>query len=249
MAEDVTKRSNRDQFGERMKKKYPDRDYSDDEELFGQINADYDDYDNQLNGYRERENKLTELFTKDPRGAEFLTDMAKGKDPWLAVINRLGIDGVTDLINDPSKQEKYAEENRKYVERLAKSKKLDEEYEKNLASSLETLSKIQEENGLSDDEIDAAYDLVIKMANDTVVGKISEEAVMMALKAVNHDKDVSAANEEGVVAGKNAKIEERLRKPRRGDGTPNLGGANNTPTRNDSPKRKQNIFDIAKGAL
>lgn len=241
--------SKRDQFSERLKKKYPDREYADDEALFGQINDDYDEYDNQLNGYKEREGKLTDLFTKDPRSAEFLTDMARGKDPWLSVINRLGIDGVTDLINDPSKQEEYAEENKKYMERLAKSKKLDEEYEQNLAQSLETLSKVQQEQGLSDETVDAAYDLIFKIVNDAVLGVISEDTVNMALKAVNHDNDVATASEEGIVAGKNAKIEEKLRKPKTGDGTPNLAGSNNAATRKKANNRPKNIFEEAKGAL
>ena len=50
MAENQTQsvpaKSKRDLFGERLKKKYPDRDYADDEALFGQINDDYDQYDN-----------------------------------------------------------------------------------------------------------------------------------------------------------------------------------------------------------
>ena len=45
-------KSKRDQFKERMKGKYPDRDFEDDEVFFGQINDDYDDYDKQLSGYK-----------------------------------------------------------------------------------------------------------------------------------------------------------------------------------------------------
>ena len=54
MAEEKQVKSRRDQFGERLKKKYPDREYADDEALFGQINDDYDEYDNKLSGYEER---------------------------------------------------------------------------------------------------------------------------------------------------------------------------------------------------
>ncbi len=35
MAEEKQVKSRRDQFGERLKKKYPDREYADDEALFG----------------------------------------------------------------------------------------------------------------------------------------------------------------------------------------------------------------------
>lgn len=67
----------------------------------------------------------------------------------------------------------------------------------------------------------------------------------MALKAINHDADIAAASQEGEIRGKNAKAEAQLRKPKRGDGTPALAGANNAPA---PQKRKGSIFDVADGA-
>lgn len=246
MAENQNIKSRREQFSERLKKKHPENEYADDEALFGQIYDDYDDYDKKLGEYSDREKKLTDLMVADPRAAEFLTDMAKGKDPWLAVINRLGIDGVTDLINDPNKQEAYAEENKKYVERLAKNKKLDEQYEENLAKSLDLLADVQQKQGLSDETIDAAYDLINKIANDAVLGIVSPETFEMALKAVNHDADVQNASEESLIAGRNERAEEKLRKPKHGDGTAALNGSNNAPTRKN---KQQSIFGLAEEAM
>lgn len=245
MAENQTQaptKSRREQFGERLKQKYPDREFADDEALFGQIDDDYADYDNRLNDYKKREQSLTELFAKDPRNAQFITDMAKGNDPWIAVIERLGIDGITDLMNDPEKQEAYAEANRKYVERLAKEKSLEEEYQKNFAESMRLLETIQKERQLGDETVDAAMDLVMRIANEAIVGKFTEETINMALNAVSHDADVQNARDEGTVAGRNAKIDERLRKPDKGDGQPNLAGSNNAPTRKSSGR---SMFDLA----
>ena len=242
MADAQAPKSKRDLYMERLKTKYPDREFADDEALYEQANADYEDYDNQINGYKDKESKLTSLFSKDPRNAQFITDMAKGNDPWLAVINRLGIDGITDLLNDPSKQKAYAEENQKYVERLAKEKSLEEEYQKNLSESLAMLDKIQTEQGLSDETIDAAYDLVIRIANEAVLGKFSEETMAMALKAVSHDADVQTAASEAEVRGKNAKVEERLRKQKGGDGTSPLAGTNNMPAQS---RQNKSIFNLA----
>ncbi|MCF0244878.1 MAG: hypothetical protein HUK06_08890 [Bacteroidaceae bacterium] len=242
MADAQAPKSKRDLYMERLKTKYPDREFADDEALYEQANADYEDYDNQINGYKDKESKLTSLFSKDPRNAKFITDMAKGNDPWLAVINRLGIDGITDLLNDPSKQKAYAEENQKYVERLAKEKSLEEEYQKNLSESLAMLDKIQTEQGLSDETIDAAYDLVIRIANEAVLGKFSEETMAMALKAVSHDADVQTAASEAEVRGKNAKVEERLRKQKGGDGTSPLAGTNNMPAQS---RQNKSIFNLA----
>lgn len=247
MAEETKPRSRRESMTERLRQKYPDRELADDEALFGQISDDYDEYDNALNGYKDRESKLTEMFSKDPRNAQFITDMARGEDPWINVIKRLGIDGITDLLNDPNKQEAYAQANQEYVEKLAEENALEEEYKKNLHASLELLEKIQKERGLNDDQIDAAYDLINSIASDAVLGKLSEQTIDMALKAINHDSDVESANNEGMIAGKNAKAEEKLRKPNKGDGTPNLQGSNNSPS-NKQQGRKKSIFDWAEEA-
>lgn len=240
-------KSKRDLFGERLKKKYPDREYADDEELFGQISDDYDDYDNQLNQYKERESRLTDLLSNDDRAAQFISDMAKGNDPWLAVIERLGIDGITDLMNDPSKQEAYAEANKKYVERLAKQKSLEEEYQNNMRNvTFPMLEKMKKERGISDDTLDAAWEYLHHVAEAAIRGTFTEADIDMALKAVNHDADVENARTEGTVAGRNAKIDEKLRKPQTGDGTPNLAGSNNAPTRQG--KKPMSIFDYADAA-
>ncbi|EJX03106.1 hypothetical protein EVA_08797 [gut metagenome] len=247
MADETTPKNKRDGLTARLKKKYPDRDWPDDEALFGQISDDYDEYDQAIGRYKEQEGKLTDLFAKDPRNAQFLVDMARGDDPWIAVIKRLGVDGVTELINDPEKQEAYAKANQDYVDRLAEEQTIKKEYDKNFSESLQTLEKVQQEQGLDDDTIDAAYELIGRISNDATLGKISEETVLMALKAVKHDADVETASREGLIAGKNYKAEENLRKPKKGDGTPYLQGSNNAPTQGQR-KRRKNMFELANEA-
>mgnify|MGYP002623401306 CR=1 FL=1 len=230
-----------------MRTKYPEKKFEDEEELFGQIDDDLAASEEEIGKYKEREGKLAGIVGKDPRAARFLSDMANGKDPWLAVLERLGIDGVSDLINNPEKQEEYAEANRKYVERIAKEKSLGEEYEANFAESMKLLEQMQTERGLSDEQIDGAMDLIMKITNEAIMGKFTPETIDMALKAINHDAEVEAARAEGEVAGKNAKIDETLRKPKAGDGLPAMGGTNNGPTR-----RKQggtSLFDMAREAM
>ncbi len=245
MAEEKQVKSRRDQFGERLKKKYPDREYADDEALFGQISDDYDEYDKKLSGYEERERSLVDMFNRDPRSAEFITDMAQGKDPWSSLINRIGLDGVREMLDDPSKIDDFAASNKEYVERVAKQKSLEEEWEKNMKSTLAMLEQKQSELGLSDEQIDAAADWIKEVTNDAVMGIIRPETIDMALKAINHDADIAVAREEGEIKGRNTKAEARLRKPVRGDGTPTLAGANNAPA---PTKQKGSIFDIADGA-
>ena len=73
MPVNTTIKSNRERYEERVKSKYPDREFADEEALWGQVNDDYDGYDKEIASYRDREKALSDLFTSDPRSAAFLT--------------------------------------------------------------------------------------------------------------------------------------------------------------------------------
>ncbi len=243
MADNKEVKSKRDLFSDRMKGKYPDKQFDDDEALFGQINDDYDDYDKRLGEYQGREEAMSNLFTSDPRSAKFLTDWRNGKDPAIALVDMYGEDFVEDM-KDPAKREEVAAASKAYAERVAKEKKYQEQYDKNIEETRSTVEKLQQEEGLTDDEIDAAMEFLINIMKDGILGKFSAESIMMALKAINHDDDVDDASREGEVRGRNAKIQEQLRQGIRGDGLPQLGGKNSKPAK----KKPESIFDIAKEA-
>ena len=238
--------SKRDAMLERLKNRYPDKEFADDEAMYGQISDDFDQYDNDLNGYKEREASLVELFDKNPKAAQFVTDMAKGTDPWLAVIERLGIDGVMDLMNDPSKKAEYAAKNEEYIANVEKEKALAEEYEANKLETAALLDKIQAERALSDEMRDEVAAKIMRIAQDAIIGKVTRETVDMVLAALQHDADVENARSEGMLAGRNAKIDEKLRKREGGDGMPGMA-ADASP----APRRRGgfSLFDEARGAF
>lgn len=245
MAENNQVKSRRDQQLERLRKKYPDKKFEDDEEIYGQISDDYDQYEHDLDGYRGREKAMSDMFAADPRSAQFLADMHNGQDPVLGLVKNFGIE-IKDVLDNPEMQDKIAEANKEYVERVAKSKQLDEEYEKNMEVSLETLRQFQEERGMSDEQIDAVADAMLTVVKDGVMGKFSRETLEIFVNAINHDSDVANASEEGRVAGRNDKIVEGLRKQNKGDGTAPLNGKNGSGA--GKPKRSMNIFDFADAA-
>lgn len=238
-------KSKRDSFMERMKGKYPDREFADDEEIFGQISDDYDGYDKELSGYKEREKTFSDMFTSNPKSAALFMRWKNGGDPEVELIRHHGKDGIEAAINDPEKLDDIAAANKEYLERVAKEKELEELYQKNIRESLATLKRLSEENGISDDKIDDAWELLKKIVHDGVIGIFTEETVNLALKALSHDEDVANAGHEGEVRGKNTKINETLRKKEQGDGLAPLNGKNgDSGTKN----RNMNIFDFADAA-
>lgn len=246
MADNNEVKSRREAQLARLRKKYPEKKFEDDEEIYGQIFDDYDAYETELEGYKGREKTLSDMFAADPRSAQFLTDMHEGKDPVLGLVRNFGVE-IKDVLDDPEMQDKIAEANKDYVERVAKSKALDEEYDKNLDATLETLRKFQSEQGMSDEQIDKLFDYLLGIVRDGVMGKFSPETLEMARKALNYDTDVATAGEEGEIAGRNTKITEQLRKSKKGDGTSPLGGKNGQG--GGTRHKAQSMFDLANEAM
>ena len=234
--------SNRDRYTERLKAKYPDKEFADDVAIFGQINEDYDGYDKELSTYKEREKKLSDLFASNPRSAAFLTDWRNGEDPIVGLIRKFG-DDFKAALDDPEKQEALAAANKEYAKRIAKEGEYEEQYQKNISETYGTIEQVQKEDGLSDDEIDQAMEFLIGIMKDGLLGKFTSDSIRMAVKAIRHDSDVEAANHEGEIKGRNSKIQERLRKGERSDGTANLAGKNGGGNGNTRPDMDLGAID------
>lgn len=237
------KQSNRERAIARMRERYPDRDFADDEAAWGQVNTDYDDYDKELSGYKEREKSLTDMFGEDPRSARFITEWRNGSDPVVSLVRMYG-DDITEALNDPDKLEEIAAANKEFVERVAKEKELEDSYQQNLETSLSAIEQIQSEDGVSDEQVDAAMSWLIGIISDGVLGKFAPGTIRLALKAQGYDAAVADAAHEGELRGRNAKIEERLRKSHGGDGVSNLSGKNGSA----GGGRKASIFALAEEA-
>ncbi len=238
------KKSRRDMLRERLSKKHPDKSFDDDEVFAGQVSDDYDDYDKRLAEYQKNEQAVGDMFATDPRATTFLMEWKDGNDPIVALVRALGKDAV-EAADDPERQEEIAKANKEYIERINKSKELDKEYESNLQESLQTLADVQQQNGWTDNQIDAAFQQLFKIVDDAIMGKFSPETLQLVMNAQNYDQDVATAQQEGEVKGRNAKIEEKLRKAKSGDGTPQLNGKNGKVQRTPS---QQSIFSLASQA-
>ncbi len=246
MAENNPVRSRRDQHLERLRTKYPEKKFEDDEEIFGQISDDYDAFEAENGAMKEREKSLSNMFRENPQAAFILNDMREGKDPVTSLVRRLGIQ-VKDVMDDPAMQDKIEAANKEYLDRLAKSKQLDEEYERNMDTTLnKTLPEYQQQNGLSDDEIDAIGAAWVQIIREGIMGILSHETITLIANALNHDTDVANAQEEGEVAGRNTKIMEKMRNAKKGDGITNLNGRNGTPSQ--KANKKQSVFELAREA-
>ena len=213
-------KSKRDLALERLQSRHPDTQFADDEAIFGQIGEDYEDYDKRIAGYQERENAFAGMFGSDPRTANFLMDWKNGKDPLVEFARRFG----KDALEDESKLEEIAAANKEYLDRIAENERLEQEYQDNIAKSLDLASAFEQKHGLSEEEGNKVLDLISKISHDYITGVISEDTLELALKALNHDEDVDGAAREGEARGANKKIDEKLRKKGKTDTVPAVQG-------------------------
>lgn len=243
-----TPKTKRELALERMRAKYPEENFDDEEVLFERINGDYDDYDAQIkerdatiDKYKKDEQTLSDMFMSDPKAAQFMSSWRNGEDPRIALIREFG-DDIRDVLDDPKRQQEIAEANKEFAAKVAKNKELEKEYQSNLEQSLAYLDKLHDEDGVSDEEIDAIMTFIMTIVRDGMMGKFSPETIELAKKAVNYDNDVANAGEEGIIKGRNEKIEEKLRKRRQGDGVATLGGNGGAP----EPKKMPSLGALDK---
>lgn len=221
----------RDLYLESLKSRYPEKTFETDDDIFGQAIEDNENNERELNGFREREKGLSEMFKKDPRVARYFSGVRKGESPDIMLVRLYGKD-IVDAANDPAKMEEIAAANKEFVDRLAEEERLEKEYKENSAKSLAALA----ESGIADDDIDKALEHLAKMSVDFVKGTVTVDDVKMILNAINHDADVADATREGEVKGRNTRIVEKLRKQKAGDGLPNMAaGGNMTPKTPELP--------------
>ena len=221
-------KSKRDMTMERMKAKYPDRSYDDDEALFGQINDDYDEYDKKIAESQSREQAFSEMFHSNPKSARLMMEWKDGKDPVASLIRIYGKEEILGAIEDPARLEAIEEANKEFAERVARNDEYEAQYEKNFPESVQKLESWMKESGQTEEAVDNAVVVLSKICGDFIVGKFSPETIEMIIKAQNYDADIEQAQLEGEVAGRNSKIEEKLRKGKQGDGTVPLEGRNSS---------------------
>ncbi|MBD5421505.1 MAG: hypothetical protein HDR49_00530 [Bacteroides sp.] len=234
----------RERVRRRLAEKYPDRDLDDEDEYYNSLGEHLDSLDGRLHEYDEANKPLVDLIDKDPRSAAFLVDWMEGRNPAVSMIRNYGVD-LREMLDDENAQEEFSQAHAEFLERTARNRELEEEYNRNLGTSLDQIEAWKAEKGVGDEEAETIFDTLTAMMQNLIVGKIDPAMLDMALAAHRHDADVENARGQGEIAGRNAKIEEKLRKPksRRGDGIPALGSANAGAAR-----RPTSIFDLAREA-
>lgn len=239
--------TSRDRIRDRFVQKYPERDFNGENasnDLDDLIVSELEAYDKELEESRAQNKKMVDLFNRDPRSAGLLMDMAAGGDPITYLLTAFGPE-LMDALQSEEGRAKISESTSKYLERKASEEAGEQERMANYEKSIQDLAAYAEEKGLSDEQAIKIFEKVNQVGFDVIEGIYTRETFDMAYNAMNYTADVETARKEGEVAGRNAKIEEKLAKVEKPvDMPPAVGGQASSVAETRPKPNRSNMFGV-----
>lgn len=207
-----------EKFIEEFKKSHPEWDGTDPAEFQKLAAAEITRLRAEAEAARQREQAIAAMLEADPRAGAFLRNWSEGNDPAVELMRQFGPE-LREALDNPELQQRLAEANSEYLERLERERGLDSEFSSNIAESLAMVDRLGADRSLDDALLERAWEWLRKVTDDGIHGVVSEEAMLMAIKAVSHDADVAEARRAGEISGRNEAIDAHLRQCAAGDGT------------------------------
>ena len=232
-------KSKKDVFFARIKERYPDVDYDNEETVFETLNNDYDEKESRLAKYEEESAKLIDRMNEYPQLIGLLTGGDKNQNPITFIIENFGDDFKAALDSEEGRK-MFEDSYQKYLDKVAAAEKLNKEADDNLKVSLETLEELQKEKGYTDAQCKDIFEFLIKIGEEALVNNYSKESFEFAAKALNYDKDIEDAAHTAEIKGRNTAISEKLKAETQPDVPPTSSGAGSSIE--EQPAKRYNPF-------
>lgn len=201
--------ANKRKWFDNFSKRHSDIDQSDEEAYYGAINDDYDEYDERIKGYEDDNKRVKEMLEANPAFAQMLVEAHNGGNPW-KVLAQIGGEPLIELMKNPDDEElaqNVLDGMNDYAEKVKEHSALEKEAAANAGPSIDAMLEVADENGMSDDQTNEMYKLWDTIQQGAIVNKVDKSTWELLAKAVMHDENVMAAETEGEMRGKNAKMQ------------------------------------------
>lgn len=233
----VSQPTRRDQFRERVSKRYPDLNMDDEDAYYDQMGKAFDEYE----GYESNTQRLREAMEKSPEMAKMLA-AAQGQDnfdPITYLFENANTD-ILALAEDPEGAKKFGELREQQLQRQAENDDIQKSVLDNMPASIKAVRAKAQEMGLDDERTQETVGKMFQVMEDLVRGKIDPEVFALLAKGQDYDTAVEQAHDEGRVEGLNQKVDDKLRTLE--DRQERVSGVQ-TPVKMPAPKKKaHNMF-------
>jgi len=215
-------KSKKDAYMEGFKSKHPDWQDDDEEGFYGALTDDAAAMDEEMNGYRTREDEMTSVLSGNPLNAKLFVAAANGTPIPLALLKEYP-EEMKSWMQDPTNTDLLEQTFQEHADKIEENKKLQAEADKNLEETNAMLDQMIADGELADEEeLNSTLEFLANIAAGLMVNHVEKEWIIAAKKAMNHDADVMAAKTQGEIDGRNSKITAQRKDANRG-GTTHTG--------------------------
>lgn len=211
----------RDVFFERIRTNVPDGKYDEDEqEYFRHAMQLLDKAEEGSKKYNGLTEKMMRRYKDDPEEVAILMDYIEGM-PLIASIRKHKGDEALTLKEGDEGWDEYQKVGEQRKADRERYESMMQEIETNMPVSAETFEKWAKENELDDEQKDKIWETINADLDKMSKGMYTKEIFDRYRDALNYEKDIEGAHEQGKAEGKNAAIEAE-QKRMSGSGLPGL---------------------------
>ena len=189
----------------------------------------------QLRKYKEMNDAdnaaIMDALDAEPVLAKIIQDIVNGATLRESLALHFDQEDFTAQEGDPD-YEKWSANAKTRKEGLAKRKEWEDNWSKNQEMSVAEINEYAKETGKTPEQMIKLLEDADDLLKNLYSGLIDRKALAFIEKAINADQVAEAAREEGVIEGRNAKIEAQVMPEKTGDGLPVIQSSD-TP---DAPK-------------
>lgn len=235
----------KEEFMGRVKERYPDNDYEDEDARYGAYSQYVDDISSERDKYKESNDKFADAYARDPRFAAIAQEAVKdGGNVASKMVEVYGRD-VMEAFNDPEQIAALTEANNKYLADVAEMNEIAKEQEKNKTESDKIIAEFLAENDMAPEEGEKFLEGYYQMIEDGLMGIVRKEYLESYMKSLNYDSDLVDAARAGEVKGMNEQHDKMVKK-QIGDGIADIssqGKDDTMPTPSTKGMKKRSFYD------
>lgn len=237
--------SRRDTFRKGFASRHPDVNMEDEEAYYGALDDEYNANEQELAKHRENNKRLNSMFMENPNAAYFMNDLIDGKEQMGVALMRHFGQTFKDAVDDPTEEnvKAFADALEEHSKKVKENDRLQQEFEANADASETTIEQWASQHKVGIEQVDAMREFINDQFSKLLVGIITPDMLDFAYKGLNYDNAVVAAEEKGAAAGRNAQIQEKMRRGK-GDGVPLIQGG----AKAGGKQKASSIFDLANSA-
>ena len=235
----------REAFMSKVKERYPDNDYEDEEARYGAYSQYVDDISSERDKYKASNDKFAEAYSRDPRFAAIAQEAVKDDGNVASKMVEVYGRDVMEAFNDPEQIAALTEANNKYLADVAEMNEIAKEQEKNKAESDKVIADFLAANDMAPEEGEKFLEGYYQMIEDGLMGIVRKEYLESYMKSLNYDSDLIDAARAGEVKGMNERAEKQI-KTQIGDGIADIasqGKDDTMPKPNGKGMRKGGFYD------